>query len=162
MGDFSHLSKSGEAAMVDVSGKAESARTATVRGMVRVSAACIAKLTPEAADEITRTARIAGIQAAKQTAMLVPLCHPLPLSGIDLAIDLDRAERTFAIAATTRTKAATGVEMEALTAASLAGVTIYDMIKAVDPAAAVGPFHLVSKSGGKAGSWSAAGGADHG
>ena len=153
MGDFSHLSKTGEAAMVDVSAKTATARTATVRGHVRVSSDCVARLTDAAAQEIARTARLAAIQAAKQTALLVPLCHPLPLHGIDLVIGLDRGEQAFTVEATTRTVGVTGVEMEALTAATLAGVTIYDMIKAVDPAATVGPFHLAEKTGGKTGRW---------
>src|SRR4051794_8339300 len=102
--------------MVDVSGKAATVRAATVRGSVRVSAECAAKLTPDAATEIARTARLAGIQAAKQTAHLVPLCHPLAVAGVDLAITFDKGEQTFAVAATTRTHGVTGVEMEALCA----------------------------------------------
>ena len=159
MGDFSHLSKTGEAAMVDVSAKTATARSATVRGQVRVSQDCIDRLTDAAATEIARTARLAGIQAAKLTAQLVPLCHPLPLTGLDLAVALDRGERAFTVEATTRTVGVTGVEMEALCAASLAGVTIYDMIKAVDPGATVGPFRLAEKTGGKAGRWTPDGGA---
>jgi len=153
MGDFSHLSKTGEAAMVDVSAKTPTARAAVVRGLVRVSADCAARLTEPAALEIARTARLAGIQASKQTAQLVPLCHPLPLTGLDLAVALDRDERSFTIEARAHTVGVTGVEMEALCAATLAGVTIYDMIKAVDPAATVGPFLLAEKTGGKTGSW---------
>jgi len=153
MGDFSHLTKTGEAAMVDVSAKQPTARAAMVRGGVRVSDECAAKLTPAAVTEIARTARLAGIQGAKHTALLVPLCHPLPLTHADVSIRFDRNERLFMIETQTATTGVTGVEMEALTAATVAGVTIYDMIKAVDPAATVGPFTLAAKTGGKAGDW---------
>lgn len=153
MGDFSHLSDKAEAAMVNLGTKAASARRATVRGLVRVSQTCIAKLSEDAAHEIARTARIAGIQAAKLTPQLVPLCHPIALTGVDLKITLDRGEQAFAVEAQTFTQAPTGVEMEAMTAALVAGITVYDMIKAVDPGATVGPFHLVEKHGGKHGSW---------
>ena len=149
MGDFSHLSDRGEAAMVDVSAKTDTARAATVTGQVVISPTCVQKLTDQMAVEIARTARIAGIQAAKQTHLLVPLCHPLPLSGIKIDIELVRSESAFVIAAQTKTKANTGVEMEAMCAAQIAGTTIYDMIKAVDPGASVGPFRLAAKSGGK-------------
>ncbi len=155
MGDFSHLGKTGHAAMVDVSGKSPSRREATVRGLVRVSEECGTKLGAESCLEISRTARIAGIQAAKQTSLLIPLCHQVPLAGVDLTIEFDAGERIFAIAATTRTDSVTGVEMEAFTAASVAGLTVYDMIKAVDPGAVVGPFQLHEKLGGKTGRWTA-------
>jgi len=155
LGDFSHLGSKGEAAMVDITGKASSARRAVVKGRVSVSALCVEKLTPAAAHEITRTARLAGIQAAKQTAQLVPLCHPIPLAKVDVAIEYVAPERQFLVAVTTATDAATGVEMEALCAATVAGVTLYGMIKAVDPGAEVGPFRLMEKSGGKLGTWTA-------
>ena len=151
MGDFSHLSDRGEAAMVDVSAKADTLRAATVTGQVVISASCVAKLSDGMALEIVRTARIAGIQAAKQTHLLVPLCHPLQLTSIKIDIELLRSESAFVIACETKTKANTGVEMEAMCAAQIAGTTIYDMIKAVDPGASVGPFRLTAKSGGKQG-----------
>lgn len=153
MGDFSHLNKTGQSAMVDVSGKTPTMRSATVRGLVRVSPNCAAKVTPDVALEIARAARIAGVMAAKKTSDLIPLCHQVPLSGVDLTIEFDAGERVFAIAAETRTESVTGVEMEAFCAASVAGVTVYDMIKAVDPAATVGPFSLTEKLGGKSGRW---------
>ena len=149
MGDFSHLRGRGEAAMVDVSGKPDTARTAKVAGSVQISIACLEAMTVDAAREIARTARLAGIQGAKQTQMLVPLCHPLLLAGIDVSVTLDREGSAFTIEATTKTRGPTGVEMEALCAAAVAGLTVYDMVKAVDPAAIVGPFRLVQKSGGK-------------
>jgi cyclic pyranopterin phosphate synthase len=153
MGDFSHLSEAGEAAMVDVGGKPATQRRATVRGRVEVSADCLGKLGAEGAREVARTARIAAIQAAKQTAALVPMCHPIPLAGVKVDIALDASGHAFSIEVTTSTQASTGVEMEALCAATIAGATIYDMIKAVAPDAVVGPFFLVEKTGGKTGSW---------
>jgi cyclic pyranopterin phosphate synthase len=143
------LSAKGEAAMVDVAGKAVTLRSARVKGSVRVSPACAAKLTTETIAEIARTARIAAIQAAKQTHLLIPLCHQIALTGVDVAVTFDPDEAAFAVATGTRTQAQTGVEMEALCAATIAGATIYDMIKAVDPLAVVGPFQLVEKRGGK-------------
>lgn len=153
MGDFSHLSARGEAAMVDTTAKTATVRRARVEGEVQVNSACMERLTEGALLEITRTARIAGIQAAKQTWALVPLCHQIPLNGVDLAIELDRAGRRFTISSTVRTTSGTGVEMEAMCAASLAAVTIYDMIKAIDPGAHLGPFRLMEKEGGKSGRW---------
>ena len=151
MADFNHLSETGEASMVDVSGKAATIRIATVSGTVRVSQLCAEKLNAEVVKEICSTARIAGISAAKQTAHLIPMCHPIPLSKVTVGIELDHA--TFNISVTTKTTANTGVEMEALCAAAVTGATIYDMIKAVDPAAVVGPFLLQEKHGGKNGLW---------
>ena len=153
MGDFTHLTDKGEAAMVSLGAKTATARQATVRAIVQITATCSDKLSDEAAHEISRTARIAGIQAAKLTPQLVPLCHPIALTGVDLDIQLDRDELAFTIEARTATQAPTGVEMEAMCAASIASVTIYDMIKAVDPGATVGPMHLAEKHGGKHGSW---------
>ena len=154
MGDFSHLSKNGKASMVDVGGKQVTARTATVHGSVRVSTTCTAAITPSVAAEITATARIAAIQASKHTAILIPLCHQVPLSKVEIDIQFESGQSTFSISAVTSTEAQTGVEMEALTAATIAGLTIYDMIKAVDPAASVGPFYLDQKTGGRHGPWS--------
>lgn len=153
MGDFSHLSERGEAAMVRLGAKPVTERSAHVRGLVQMSSACVQRLTDAAALEIARTARIAGIQGAKQTAQLIPLCHPLALTGVDLAIELDRGACTFTIEVRTETQAPTGVEMEAMCAASVAALTIYDMIKAVDPAATIGPMRLSEKLGGKHGRW---------
>ena len=154
MGDFSHLSKSGKASMVDVGGKKVTARTATVRGSVRVSATCAAAITPRIAEEINTTARIAAIQGSKQTANLIPLCHQVPLSKVEIDVHFESGKSTFSIRSVTSTEAQTGVEMEAFTAATIAGLTIYDMIKAVDPAASVGPFYLEHKTGGRHGPWS--------
>lgn len=153
MGDFSHLRSTGEAAMVDISAKDSSQRLATVHGSVRVSKSCVDSLDDGSTKEIIATARIAGIQGAKHTAALVPMCHPIALTAVDIDIGFDRSSQTFHIAAITRTHGRTGVEMEALCAATIAGITVYDMIKAVDPAAVVGPFALVEKQGGKHGHW---------
>ena len=151
MADFSHLNQAGEAAMVDVSGKAASVRTAMVCGRVEISAVCASKLTKDAVREICSTARIAGISAAKQTATLIPMCHQIPLSKVNLSIEFH--DRFFDLVVSTKTESNTGVEMEALCAATIAGATIYDMIKAVDPAAIVGPFMLKEKRGGQNGPW---------
>ena len=151
MGDFSHLNETGEAAMVDVTDKAATSRTAVVSGAVTVSPMCASMLTTDSIREICATARIAGISAAKETARLIPMCHPLPLTKVEVAILWH--DGAFDLVVTTKTNANTGVEMEALCAASIAGATIYDMIKAVDPAAVVGPFILKEKHGGKSGIW---------
>jgi len=151
MADFSHLNETGKAAMVDVSGKPETARVAIVTGKVLVSDLCAEKLTADAIREICSTARIAGVSAAKQTANLIPMCHPIPLTTV--AIDISYRQALFEIVVTTKTMANTGVEMEALCAAAISGATIYDMIKAVDPAAVVGPFLLKEKHGGKNNLW---------
>lgn len=153
MGDFSHLNRTGDAAIVDVSAKQASMRIATVEGRVSFSKTCAEKLTPEIAEEIRRTARFAGFQAAKQTGTLIPLCHQIPLTRVDINIEYYSDKLGFEVTVTTQATNVTGVEMEALCAASIAGATIYDMIKAVDPAAIVGPFQLVEKIGGKHGRW---------
>lgn len=139
--------------MVRLGAKPATARQALVRGQVLVSTDCLAKLGEPEVSEIARTARIAGIMGAKQTAQLIPLCHPIPLTGVDLRIELDRGARAFQVEARTETEAPTGVEMEAFAAASVAALTIYDMIKAVDPAATIGGLSLHEKMGGKHGRW---------
>lgn len=153
MGDFTHLNETGSAALVDVSQKQLSHRIAHVEGCVRVSATCVSRLNNDALLEISRTARLAAIQAAKQTYLLVPLCHQVQLSHIECEITFSDHQKSFFIHVKTKAKDVTGVEMEAMCAASIAGTTIYDMIKAVDPEAEVGPFRLVEKHGGKNGVW---------
>ena len=153
MGDFSHLNEAGEAAMVDVSEKKATERVASAVGLVKISAKCMESLTDEAYREICTTARIAAIQAAKNTYQIVPLCHQIPVSGIKVDIKLDRTASLFQIRTSAKTVAGTGVEMEALTAAQTAGLVIYDMIKAVNPEAILGPFCLEEKQGGKTGHW---------
>jgi cyclic pyranopterin phosphate synthase len=140
--------------MVDVSGKEPSARRAVAQAVLTtrsdVVAAVLAGDLPKG--EAIGTARIAGIMAAKQTSSLIPLCHPLPLTSI--TVDITGAADALTVVATVATTAQTGVEMEALTAASIAALTLYDMIKAVDKLAVIGDIKVLTKSGGKSGDWS--------
>jgi cyclic pyranopterin phosphate synthase len=150
---FTHLDAAGAARMVDVSAKDVSARTAVASGFVRLSAACVAALR---AGEVPKgdalaVARIAGIQGAKRTPDLVPLCHPIALHGV--AVTLTVQDAGAAITATVRTADRTGVEMEALTAVSVAGLALVDMIKAIDPAAVITDVKVEEKIGGKTGHW---------
>jgi len=154
MGDFSHLNDNGQASMVDISQKTGTIRTAICSGQVKVNATCAASLTEAAVQEITTTARIAGIQAAKLTSQLIPLCHPIALTKANVEIEWNKGESTFFLRTEARTEGKTGVEMEALCAIQIAGLTIYDMVKAVSPESVVGPFQLVEKHGGKNGRWS--------
>lgn len=139
--------------MVDVTAKAVTARTATASATVRTSPEVIALIAvgglPKG--DALATARIAGILAAKRTSDLIPLCHPLSLTGID--VEFSVGEDTIELTASARTADRTGVEMEALTAASVAALTVFDMIKAVDPAARLDDIHVVRKEGGKTGVW---------
>lgn len=155
MADFSHLSEHGEGQMVDVTGKQLTYRRAICVGEVRVSKACHDKLEHDALREIMTTARLAGVGAAKQTSTLIPYCHQVPLAKV--GIEIDYREGVFSLKALTKTKSDTGVEMEGMVGLSIAGTTIYDMVKAVDPEAVVGPFRLMEKEGGKTGPWSRTG-----
>ena len=149
MGDLSHLDDSGAARMVDVGGKAVTDRRAVARAEVRMS--------PETADAVLRgdapkgdvlgTARLAGIQAAKRTAELIPLCHPLALSFVDVSAEV--GEDRVTLVAEARTSAQTGVEMEAMTAAAVAALTIYDMVKGLERGVSVESVELLEKTGGK-------------
>lgn len=155
MSKLTHLNHQGEAHMVDVSAKPETSREATAESRVTLNAELISALTsgniPKG--DVLATARIAGIQAAKKCSDLIPLCHPLPLTKV--SIDLELLESELLITATCKTSGKTGVEMEALTAASVAALTIYDMCKAIDKGMHIGPTRLLQKTGGKSGSWSA-------
>jgi cyclic pyranopterin phosphate synthase len=133
--------------MVDVSAKAITKRQATVTSAVHVSKVCADQLTAAVAREICTTARIAGINAAKKTWELIPLCHQINLTKVD--VDIVLADRIFVINAVSVALGVTGVEMEAMTAAQVAALTIYDMIKASDPMATLGPTLLLEKTGGK-------------
>ena len=151
---LTHLDDTGAARMVDVSGKAPSAREAVATAVFRTTPAVVELLR---ADRLPKgdalaTARIAGIMAAKRTPDLIPLCHPIALSSVavDLTLDGSGAVR---IQATARTTDRTGVEMEALTAAAVCGLTLHDMVKAVDPAAELTDLRVERKSGGKTGEW---------
>jgi cyclic pyranopterin monophosphate synthase len=151
---LTHVDEHGAARMVDVSGKDVTDRTATAQGRVVIA--------PETADLLRRgaapkgdvlgVARIAGIMAAKRTPDLIPLCHPLAISGVTVELEVEDA--AVSIAATVRTTDRTGVEMEALTAVSVAALTVYDMIKAVDKGASITDVRVERKSGGKSGDWS--------
>lgn len=150
---LSHIRADGTAHMVDVSGKAETARRAIAQATLLtrsdVVALVLAGELPKG--EAIGTARIAGIMAAKQTASLIPLCHPLPLSAI--AIDITAESNRLVVRAVVSTTGPTGVEMEALTAAAVAALTLYDMIKAVDKLAIITDVMVVEKHGGKSGDW---------
>jgi cyclic pyranopterin monophosphate synthase len=150
---LSHLDASGRARMVDVSAKDDTAREAVARGSVLMRPETLALIL---AGEIGKgnvltTAQIAGTMAAKRTHELIPLCHPLPLTGIEVDLEPDEGRNTIEITARVRTTAKTGVEMEALTAVSVAGLTVYDMCKAVDRGMRIGEIRLAYKRGGKSG-----------
>ncbi|CRK61284.1 Molybdenum cofactor biosynthesis protein MoaC [Alloactinosynnema sp. L-07] len=152
-GELSHVDANGAARMVDVSEKEVTARTAVATGIVRTTREVIGLLSRDGLPkgDALATARIAGIMAAKKTPELVPLCHPISISGVRLDLDLDGSE--VRITATVRTNDRTGVEMEALTAVAVCGLTLHDMIKAVDPAAVLDAVQVERKDGGKSGTW---------
>jgi cyclic pyranopterin monophosphate synthase len=154
MTDLTHIRDDGSAHMVDVSGKDSTARRAVAQAVLTTRADVVASvLTGDLPKgEAIGTARIAGIMAAKQTSTLIPLCHPLPLTSI--TVDITGSGDCLRVVATVATTSQTGVEMEALTAASVAALTLYDMIKAVDKLAVIGEIKVLSKSGGKSGDWS--------
>ncbi|QQQ76901.1 cyclic pyranopterin monophosphate synthase MoaC [Saccharothrix sp. 6-C] len=150
---FTHLDSSGAARMVDVSEKEQTTRTAVASGVLRTTDEVVALLGSDGLPkgDALATARIAGIMAAKRTWELVPLCHPIALSGV--RVDLVLGDAEVRITATVRTTDRTGVEMEALTAVSVAGLTLHDMVKAVDPAASLDAVRVERKEGGKTGLW---------
>jgi len=148
---LSHFDEMGRAAMVDVSGKAQTRREATASVFVELSAAVLAALPQNPKGNPLEVARFAGIQAAKQTSSLIPMCHPLPLSFVDVRAEI--VATGVVIHATVATTGPTGVEMEALTAASIAALTIYDMTKALDKSIVIRNLQLESKSGGKSGDY---------
>ena len=152
---LSHLDSKGKARMVDVGGKAVTSREAIARARVVVSPG-ILRLVREGAikkGDVLTVAEIAGVQAAKRTAELIPLCHPLPLSYAGVTLSLDEAAHAIEIEATCRTRASTGVEMEALTAASVAALTVYDMCKSAGRGIRITDLRLVRKSGGSSGTY---------
>ena len=156
--ELSHVDASGAARMVDVSDKPVTARSATARGRVEVSARVVELLRGEGVPkgDALAVARIAGIMAAKRTPDLVPLCHPLAISGVEVGLDVvDGADGgAVEISATVRTTDRTGVEMEALTSVTVAALTVIDMVKAVDKHARITDVEVVAKSGGRSGDWS--------
>jgi cyclic pyranopterin phosphate synthase len=155
MSDLTHIGGDGRAAMVDVSGKRPTHRVAAAEGRLRCLLATIERVrigtTPKGS--VVQTAELAGIMAAKRTAELIPLCHPLPLSRVAVAIEVDGDLPGFQVTAEVRTLGVTGVEMEALTAVSVACLTLFDMLKAVDRTMVIEGIQVTAKSGGKSGSW---------
>jgi cyclic pyranopterin phosphate synthase len=151
---LTHVDEAGAARMVDVTAKDVTARVAVASGRVLVSETVVALLRGEGVPkgDALGVARVAGIMAAKRTPDLVPLCHPLAISGV--TVDLEVLDDAVAITATVRTADRTGVEMEALTAVSVAALTVVDMVKAVDKAAVITDVRVEAKSGGKSGDWS--------
>lgn len=153
MSGLSHIGDDGAARMVNVSHKAVTNRSARAQAIVFTSAIeqVIAGDLPKG--DVLSTARLAGILAAKRTGELIPLCHPLPIHGVDIDASLDTSTGTITFSAQVETAERTGVEMEALTAVSVAALTCFDMIKAVDPEASIGQIGVLEKTGGKRGHW---------
>ncbi|MGC4054787.1 MAG: cyclic pyranopterin monophosphate synthase MoaC [Paludibaculum sp.] len=157
MSGLTHLDASGAARMVDVGDKAETAREAVARGHVAMRPETLALIRDGQAKkgDVIAAARIAGIMAAKKTSELIPLCHPIGLTKVTVEIAADDALPGLVVTATARVRGQTGVEMEALTAVSVACLTVYDMAKAVDRGMTIGNIRLLAKSGGKSGDWRA-------
>lgn len=154
---LTHQAEDGRARMVDVGSKADTARVAVAEGVLRMAPATFELLvsgrTPKG--DPLLVAQVAGIQAAKRTADLIPLCHPLPLTQADVVVETDASVPGVRVTATTRVLGRTGVEMEALTAVSVALLTVYDMVKAVDRGLEIGSVRLLRKEGGRSGTWQA-------
>ncbi|MDA8361951.1 MAG: cyclic pyranopterin monophosphate synthase MoaC [Gammaproteobacteria bacterium] len=153
-GRFTHFDASGDAHMVDVTAKLVTARSATAEGLITMAPATLAAIRAGASrkGDVLGVARIAAIQAAKRTEMLIPLCHQIPLAGVDIAW-MFPDDATVHCTVTTRTVAPTGVEMEALTATSVALLTVYDMCKATDRGMIISGIRLMHKEGGRSGTW---------
>ena len=153
--ELTHVSAEGDARMVDVGGKPESGRRAVARATVRMQPDTVAAL--ERGDgpkgDVLATARLAGIGAAKRTAELIPLAHPLPLAFVDVRADLEASEGAVRIEAEARVVGRTGVEMEAMTAAAVAALTVYDMVKGIERGVRIETVELIEKSGGRSGPW---------
>ena len=155
MSGLTHLDEQGRARMVDVGDKPITARRAVARAVVRMAPATAATVAAGDAPkgDVLGTARIAGIQAAKRTGELIPLCHPLPLDQVDVRAEVDAAAGEVVLTAEARVSARTGVEMEALTAAAVAALTVYDMVKGLERGVEIAAVHLLEKSGGRSGEW---------
>ena len=157
MRDLSHLDADGRARMVDVTDKPATDRTAVAEGVLTCAADTVARAvagdTPKGA--VIATAELAGVMGAKRTGELIPLCHPLPLTRVAVVVEPDAGLPGFRIRAEVRTHGPTGVEMEALTAASVAGLTLFDMLKAIDRTMVIGPLRVIEKRGGRSGDWTA-------
>ncbi len=157
MSSLTHFDADGHAHMVDVSGKDVTDRVAVAKSWVRMQPETLVLIEQGAAKkgDVPGVARLAGIMAAKKTSDLIPLCHPLPIAKVAIEIEMDRDLPGLRIAATVKTTGQTGVEMEALTAASVAALTVYDMVKAVDRGMEIGGVHVALKDGGKSGLYEA-------
>jgi cyclic pyranopterin monophosphate synthase len=155
MSKLTHLDDSGSARMVDVAGKPATAREATAEGTITMSPEALAAIRDGTSKkgDVLAVARIAGIMAAKKTSDLIPLCHPIALTSV--TVDLTFSDNAITATATARTTGPTGVEMEALTAISVALLTVYDMAKAIDRCMMIGNIRLLAKSGGRSGDWRA-------
>lgn len=155
MSTFSHLNVGGEANMVDVSDKAVTVREATAQGYLYVDSAVIVQISEEkiAKGDVFAVARIAGIQGAKRCSDLIPLCHPLALSKVDIRFDIDKEASRIKAECYCKLSGKTGVEMEALTGVNIALLTLFDMCKAIDPAMRIENVRVVEKKGGKTGHW---------
>lgn len=152
---LTHFDARGRPRMVDVSGKEETARTAVARGRVRLAPTTAARIRDGGVEkgDVLAVARLAGITGAKRTSDIVPLCHPLALTAVEVDVRLDEASCSVEIEARARCHGRTGVEMEALTAVTAAALTVYDMCKAVDRGMVISDVRLVEKSGGRSGTW---------
>jgi cyclic pyranopterin phosphate synthase len=153
MSKLTHFDAAGRPHMVDVSAKPVTLREATARGRVRMDAATLDQLGGAAKGDVVGVATLAGIMAAKRTGELIPLCHPLGLDAVEVSIAPDADLPGLTVSATTRTRGPTGIEMEAMTAVSIACLTIYDMLKAIDRGMTIEAVELIAKSGGKSGEW---------
>jgi cyclic pyranopterin phosphate synthase len=155
MSKLSHVDDQGRARMVDVTDKAATTRTATAVGTLVCAPGTLEQIragtTPKGS--VIATAELAGTMAAKRTAELIPLCHPLPLTKVDVQVEIDKGLPGLRVRSEVRTKGVTGVEMEALTAVSVACLTLFDMLKAIDRTMVIGDIAVVSKTGGKSGDW---------
>lgn len=154
---LSHVNRDGEAHMVDVTDKVVTHRVATAEAKVKMQPDTLAMISngAHAKGDVLAVARIAGIQGAKKCSELIPLCHPLALTSVEVKFEMDRPGSTITVTATCKLDGKTGVEMEALTAVSVASLTIYDMCKAVDKGIIIEGIRLIAKSGGKSGDWHA-------
>jgi len=160
MSNFTHFNEQGRAKMVDISNKKATVRIATAQTSVYVIDEIYQKITNNqmAKGDVLAVAQVAGIMAAKNTSNWIPMCHPLSLSGVDIIFDWEKTDEKYklTINVTVKTKGSTGVEMEALTAASATALTVYDMCKAIDKGIVIGKTYLVSKTGGKSGDFTRA------
>jgi cyclic pyranopterin monophosphate synthase len=161
MSEFTHFNEEGRAKMVDVSDKPETVRTALAQSSIRLNKEIYKKITNQMMKkgDVLAVAQVAAVMACKKTWDIIPMCHPIPLTGIDLSFSWEPKEEDYIlhIYSTVKTKGNTGVEMEALTAASVCALTVYDMCKAVDKGMVIGPTYLVEKTGGKNGDFKRSG-----